>query len=169
MIFGLLHWSQCDKLFCLWCQSFLYNPLFFHYSRYQDEECKYILRVFNATKAELNEDDKATIRKNGEDKAGLGGENKIDKAIFVKDLCEKVKWRLLPSHSIGHIGLISSNNMPPIITECGTVITRSTCSKCWRKHRRLWALTRYVKLWVVHAPGTPETFSLSPTSKETAS
>ena len=31
------------------------------------------------------------------------------------------------------------------------------------------ALTRYVKLRVAHAPGMPGTFSLSSTSKETAS
>ena len=30
-------------------------------------------------------------------------------------------------------------------------------------------LARYVKLWVAHAPGMPETFSPPPTSKETAS
>ena len=30
-------------------------------------------------------------------------------------------------------------------------------------------LTRYVKLWVAHAPGMPGTFSPPPTSKETAS
>ena len=30
-------------------------------------------------------------------------------------------------------------------------------------------LTRYVKLWVAHAPGISRTFSPPPTSKETAS
>ena len=38
-------------------------------------------------------------------------------------------------------------------------------SKCKFKSTRHGPLTRYVKLWVVHAPGMPGTFSPSPTSK----
>ena len=38
---------------------------------------------------------------------------------------------------------------------------------CYRLIHR--PLTRYVILWVAHAPGMPGTFSPSPTSKETAS
>ena len=40
---------------------------------------------------------------------------------------------------------------------------------CPRYSRLHGPLTRYVKLWVAHAPGMPGTFSPPPTTKETAS
>ena len=89
-----------------------------------------------------------------------GDSESIKQGVHLTKLFQSFKHSYIPI-SIFHLQTIIKEHVNMLIKDLRE-------NKMWLKFANNGPLTRYVKLWVAHAPGMPGTFSPPPTSKETS-